>query len=193
MTASAILGDAAGWVAPIATAVAAIMTAANLGARVTGWGFVVFTIGSIGWSVVGLTSGQANLVATNAFLTIVNALGIWRWLGRQARYEDGSQIAAAASKAAPSTPDLIAGTILTGAQVRFADGERAGAVIEIMLECETARLAYLVVGSGGVGGVGERLRAIRPDQLELCTDDVALRLDRASFEALPDWQPEARP
>src|SRR5690349_1839093 len=116
-----MLGDAAGWLAPIATAVAAIMTASNLGARVTGWGFVVFTIGSIGWSVVGLTSGQANLVATNAFLTIVNALGIWRWLGRQARYEEGSQMAAAASKATPSTPDLVAGAIVTGAEVRFVD------------------------------------------------------------------------
>ena len=186
-----MLGEAAGWVAPIATAVAAIMTAANLGARITGWGFVVFTIGSIGWSLVGLTSGQTNLVATNAFLTIVNALGVWRWLGRQARYEDGGQIAAAASKATPSKPDLVAGAIVTGAEVRFPGGDRAGVVIEIMLECETARLAYLVVGSGGVAGVGERLRAVRPEQLELCADHVMLRLDHASFEALPDWQPEA--
>lgn len=189
MTAPAILGEIAGWLAPIATAVAAIMTAANLGARVTGWGFVVFAIGSLGWSAVGLTSGQTNLVTTNAFLTIVNALGIWRWLGRQARIEDGGQMAAAVSKATPHAPDLVAGAVVIGAEVRFADGNRAGAVIEIMLECETARLAYLVVGSGGVGGVGERLRAVRPEQLELRTDHVMLRLKRASFEALPDWQP----
>lgn len=35
----------AAWVAPVATMIAAVMTAANLGARVTGWGFVVFVIG----------------------------------------------------------------------------------------------------------------------------------------------------
>jgi hypothetical protein len=29
----------AGWVAPAATMIAAMMTAANLGARVIGWGF----------------------------------------------------------------------------------------------------------------------------------------------------------
>jgi hypothetical protein len=75
------LADAAGWIAPIATMIAAIMTAANLGARITGWGFVVFAIGSIAWTAVGLSSGQTNLVATNAFLTLVNLVGIWRWLG----------------------------------------------------------------------------------------------------------------
>ncbi|MEK7456583.1 MAG: hypothetical protein AABZ76_16905 [Pseudomonadota bacterium] len=46
--------DLAGWIAPAATMIAAMMTAANLGARVTGWGFGVFTLGSIAWSIVGL-------------------------------------------------------------------------------------------------------------------------------------------
>ena len=36
----------ASWVAPIATTIAALMTASNLGSRVTGWGFT--GIGSIG-------------------------------------------------------------------------------------------------------------------------------------------------
>ncbi len=35
------------WVAPIATIVAALMTASNLGAKITGAGFIVFTVGSI--------------------------------------------------------------------------------------------------------------------------------------------------
>ncbi|WP_366499360.1 hypothetical protein [Sphingopyxis sp.] len=59
-----------------------MMTASNLGARITGWGFAVFTIGSICWSLVGFWSGQTHLVATNVFLTLVNLVGIWRWLGR---------------------------------------------------------------------------------------------------------------
>ena len=36
-----------GWLATIATMIAAMMTASNLGARVTGWGFVVFSISSV--------------------------------------------------------------------------------------------------------------------------------------------------
>ena len=64
----------AGWIAPIATMIAAMITAANLGARVTGWGFVIFTMGSIGWSIVGLSSGQTNLFLTNMVLTVVKGL-----------------------------------------------------------------------------------------------------------------------
>jgi len=34
------------WVAPIATTIAALMTASNLGSRITGYGFIVFTTAS---------------------------------------------------------------------------------------------------------------------------------------------------
>ncbi len=81
---------AANWIAPLATTIAAIMVAANLGSRFTGWGFVVFTIGSIGWIAIGVLTDQPNLLWQNAFLTLVNAVGIWRWLGLRARYEKGS-------------------------------------------------------------------------------------------------------
>jgi DNA-binding transcriptional LysR family regulator len=64
--------EIAAWVAPAATMIAALMTAANLGARLTGWGFVVFTLGSICWSWVGYSSGQSNLLASNSFLTLIN-------------------------------------------------------------------------------------------------------------------------
>ena len=53
--------EIAEWVAPIATMIAALMTAANLGPRVTGWGFVVFTVGAIAWAAIGLATGQSNL------------------------------------------------------------------------------------------------------------------------------------
>ena len=66
------LADVAGWVAPAATMIAAVMTAANPGSRITGWGFVVFTVGSLAWTSVGLSSGQTNSLATNGFLTLVN-------------------------------------------------------------------------------------------------------------------------
>ena len=81
---------AATWIAPIATTIAAVMVAANLGSRFTGWGFIVFTIGSLGWIVIGATTGQPNLLWQNVFLCVVNVIGIWRWLGLRARYEKGA-------------------------------------------------------------------------------------------------------
>ena len=86
----------ANWVAPVATTLAAIMVAANLGARLTGFGFVAFSIGSVAWIAIGVATGQNNLVWQNAVLLAVNALGIWRWLGLRARYDKG---AAAATRA----------------------------------------------------------------------------------------------
>lgn len=86
----------ANWIAPIATTIAALMVATNLGARVTGAGFIVFSIGSIAWMVIGAATGQANLIWQNAVLLLVNIVGIWRWLGLRARYDKG---AAAATRA----------------------------------------------------------------------------------------------
>ena len=65
------------WVAPIATMIAAMLTAANLGARVTGYGFAIFAVASVCWSIIGLSSGQTNLLVTNGFLALVNAVGVW--------------------------------------------------------------------------------------------------------------------
>src|SRR4051812_35651207 len=97
----------AGWIAPAATMIAAMMTAANLGARVTGWGFVVFTVGAIAWIVTALATGQQNLLVANAFLLVVDVIGIWRWLGRQARYADGAD-AAAKDSIRDESPTLFA-------------------------------------------------------------------------------------
>ncbi len=169
------LADAAGWIAPAATMIAAMMTAANLGARVTGWGFIVFTVGSLGWSAVALASGQANLLWTNAFLTLVNAVGIWRWLGRQARYDDGGR-AAMVRSAAARVPTLFAVGSLAGAKVVGRDGAALGVVVEAMMRCKGATLAYVVVSEGGVGGVGERLHALEPGELRFSQDGVTCDL-----------------
>ena len=50
----------ASWVATVATIIAALMTASNLGPRITGYGFIVFTVGSIAWLALGIVTGQAN-------------------------------------------------------------------------------------------------------------------------------------
>ena len=88
---------AANWIAPIATTIAAIMVAANLGTKITGWGFIVFSAGSVAWIVIGAATDQKALLWQNAFLLMVNIVGIWRWLGIRARYEKGAGAATTTS------------------------------------------------------------------------------------------------
>lgn len=180
-----MLADLAGWVAPTATMIAAMMTAANLGARITGWGFVVFTIGSVGWSIVGLSSGQTNLVATNAFLTLVNGVGIWRWLGRQRVYEDGGKAAQTASRRSAS-PTLFTATGLGGMRVLASDDQEVGRSVEALLECKTGAVSYVVVASGGIGGVRETLRAVPAGAVQFDCEELRLSLTSDAFEELDD-------
>ena len=182
----------AGWIAPCATMIAAIMTASNLGARVTGWGFVVFSIGSIGWVAVAIASGQQNLLWTNGFLTIVNALGVWRWLGRQARYEDGSK-AAEAKSAARRAPTLFSAASLPGRKVIGPDGEPLGVLVDGMIRCTDGRLAYIVLRTGGVAGLGERLHALKPQQVSFTEDGVTCGLDADAVARMPEVEPTAWP
>lgn len=185
------LADIAGWIAPAATMIAAMMTAANLGARVTGWGFVVFAVGSVAWSVVGLSSGQTNLLLTNGFLTLVNLVGIWRWLGRQARWDKGGERAEASSADAAEENKVALGHIV-GARVVDRDGTAIGHVADAMLGCESHRIAYLVIGCGGVGGVGETLHAVDPERLSLGTP-IRFNGARGDLCALPALAPDDWP
>lgn len=180
--------QAAGWIAPIATMIGAMMTAANLGARLTGWGFVVFTVGSIAWTTVGFTTGQTNLVAANGFLILVNAFGIWRWLGRQAAYEDGARSAEASSRAAVSST-LFPATGIGAMTVMDKDGVRIGHAVEALLECSSGAIDYIGVASGGVAGVDEQLRAVPSDQIDFACKTLKLRIAKRDFTALPILRP----
>ena len=143
----------AGWIAPAATMIAAVMTAANLGTRVTGWGFAVFAIGAVAWIIVGAQTGQQNLLLSNAFLLLVDIVGVWRWLGRRARYDAGAE-AASARSARASVPTLFALSGLEGMAVRDTDGETVATIVDAMATSDDGRIAYVVVREGGVGGVG---------------------------------------
>jgi hypothetical protein len=180
--------EAAGWIAPIATMIAAMMTAANLGARVTGWGFIVFTVGSIAWTTVGLTTGQTNLVLSNGFLTLVNLVGIWRWLGRQAAYEDGARSATAASRRSASST-LFTATGVSGMPALAGDGAEVGRAVEALLECGTGAVSYVVVASGKLAGIDEQLRAVPRERVEFACDNLKLSMAAEEFTALPVLEP----
>ena len=181
----------ASWVAPIATTIAALMTASNLGARITGFGFIVFTIGSIAWAVLGIATGQANLLWQNVILTGLNLFGVWRWLGRQARIEEGGQAAAQASEAGSGEP-LFPVSMLAKGKVVGDNGADLGTSVDAMAGCSQGRIAYLVVSHGGVAGVGETLRRLDWNHVSVDGDQLRAQLDAEEFgelESLPkdDW------
>ncbi len=181
------------WVATAATVLAASITASNLGTRITGYGFIVFTFGSIAWLGFGLMSGQPALVWTNAILTLLNLFGIWRWLGRQATIEDGSAAAAKASRATPGEA-LFPVSLLARAEVR-SGSTKLGACVDAMAGCASGRIAYVMVSEGGIAGAGETLRRLRWDGLRVDGDVVVTQLDAAQFcklEPVPKDQWPAR-
>lgn len=187
-----MIETAAGWIAPAATMIAAVMTAANLGARVTGWGFAVFSIGAVAWIVVAAGSGQQNLLASNAFLLVINVFGIWRWLGRRARYDEGAEKAVERSAQA-AAPTLFALGTLEGRTVFGADRRAIAVVVDAMAACAGGQVAYLVVSAGGIGGIGEQLHALGWSELTIDDDGVHTRLDTDALAGRPTLRPNAWP
>ena len=68
------------WIAAIGTMIAAAMIAADLGRKVTGWGFVLFCAVAVTWIVSGLTGGAMPIAAMNAILLLINLWGVWQFL-----------------------------------------------------------------------------------------------------------------
>lgn len=181
--------DIAGWIAPAATMIAAMMTAANLGPKVTGWGFIVFTVGSIAWTTIGIIDGPTSLVVANAFLTVVNLVGIWRWLGREVKYRESADTVAHASAGARAPTVVPAGQIV-GQVVNGPGNTLVGHVVEAMVGSSDGRVQTLLVRhGGGVGGLGERIVLLGRGQFELGPEAVTTMLDGDALAALPDAVP----
>ena len=186
------------WIPAVATIIAALMIAANLGARVTGWGFVLYALASAVW-IYSETSGglrDLSVVVMHGVLLPVNVFGVWRWLGRHARYEDSREHAARRSRRA-RVPTLFSADSVIGATVRDSGKQTRGTVVDAMLKCDEKSLAYVVTTEGGVGGAGETLRAVPPEHLRFDEDDVICDLGDADWSALPkienDHWPTAAP
>jgi membrane protein implicated in regulation of membrane protease activity len=182
--------DTISWIATAATIIAALMTASNLGARITGLGFAVFLIGSLCWAATGLMTGQPALTWTNGVLTLLNLFGMWRWLGRQVRVEEGATAAAEASEGTPGEA-LFPVSLLTRGPVECG-GKHIGASVDAMAGRQSGRLAYVVVSEGGVAGVGETLRRLPWERTAVEADRLVARLSSQEFDGLDvltkdDW------
>lgn len=187
------------WFAAGATMIAALMTAASLGARVTGWGFAMFALGSAAWITATLMATEPNtsVLVMHGVLLPVDLFGVWRWLGRERRYEDsGAQVTERTRW--KRVPTLFSGGALIGADVRVqaGEGKSRGTVVDAMFTSEGKRMAYMVISEGGIGGAGETLRAVPPDHLRFEKDEVFCDLDEAQWSSLPPiendrWPTEA--
>ncbi len=171
------------WVAPIATTIAALMTASNLGSRITGYGFIVFTIGSLAWLMLGIATDQPNLLWQNILLTLLNLFGIWRWLGRQAKIEDGGTTAAETSISL-ATETLFPASLLTKARLVGPGDDDYGNSVDAMIGSRSGRPTYLVVAQGGVAGVGETLRRVEWSDVSVQDERLVTPLSRTAFERL---------
>jgi hypothetical protein len=185
------MADSISWIATIATILGASMTASNLGAKVTGYGFVSFTLGALCWIAFGATTHQPALLWTNVVLLALDIFGMWRWLGRQSRVEEGAKTAADASETTPGE-SLFPVSLLSRAAVDGAEG-KAGECVDAMAGRRSGRLSYVVVSQGGVAGVGERLRRLPWSKARMQGEKLCTALSLDDFDRLEELQRDRWP
>jgi hypothetical protein len=185
------MADIISWVATALTVVAAFMTASNLGSRITGYGFAVFTAGALCWIAVGILSDQPALLWTNIVLLVLDIFGVWRWLGRQARVEEGGRAASEASERTPGEA-LFPVSLLLRAPVSCG-GTEVGHCIDAMAGCRSGELDYVVVSEGGVAGMGERLRRLPWKDSRVDEGTVVAALTEERFSRLEELQRDQWP
>jgi hypothetical protein len=144
----------------------------------------VFTFGALCWIAVGIKSGQPALLWTNVVLTVLDLFGVWRWLGRQTKVEEGARAAAEASEQAPGET-LFPISLLSRAPVRGDDVE-LGKCIDAMAGCSTGRIGYVVNSQGGVAGVGETLRRLPWKAARVQGESLIVTLEASAFDTLEE-------
>lgn len=88
------MNDVIQWTATVSGVVAAIMVALNISARITGIGFAVFIVSSLAWISFGFMEDDNGLALQNVVLTVVNIVGVYRYLiapNRKANAEAGTR------------------------------------------------------------------------------------------------------
>ena len=76
-----LLDQVFAWSATGTGILAAVLVSLNLGVRVTGWAFVIFTVSSVAWMGTALIREDAMALFTqNAVMFVINLIGIYRYL-----------------------------------------------------------------------------------------------------------------
>ncbi|MEP7315508.1 MAG: PRC-barrel domain-containing protein [Sphingomicrobium sp.] len=180
-------------VAPALIIIGALLTASNLGNRITGFGFIAFTAGSIGWLGVGLLVGPSSLLWQNIVLTVLNGFGVWRWLGRERQIEKGAECAAEISREAKRADTLFPGSSFSGGTVSARGGEAVAKSVEAMIDCRTGEPHYLVISIGGVAGAGETLRRVPWDRVIVVDNGFMVDTDRRGLPQFDEVERDSWP
>jgi len=89
--------------------------------------------------------------------------------------------------AQPSLPLFLFYVVVIGGATLLAIApELVGTVVEALVTCADGTVSYVVIRSGGVGGIGETLRAVARSDLDFGCKGFTLHHDRTWFEALPE-------
>lgn len=92
-------------------------------------------------------------------------------------------------------PEIMSASSLEGDDVVNSEGENLGEIKEIMIDVQSGRVAYAVLSTGGLLGIGDKLHAIPWGALKL---DVArecfiLDVDKDRLEAAPGFDKDHWP
>jgi hypothetical protein len=88
------------WIAAIGTILAAAMVAADYNRRVTGLGFILFSIVACMWVYSGLTAPDGMpLAIQNGVLLFINLFGVWQFLISQKKKREIDKAAEIAEQA----------------------------------------------------------------------------------------------
>lgn len=72
--------DVLRWLASAFTMGSGLVIAARVRAQLMGWAFVGLTVGSVIWIFAGYLASDYALTAQNIAITLINFVGIYRWL-----------------------------------------------------------------------------------------------------------------
>lgn len=87
--------------------------------------------------------------------------------------------------------DLEKANKLIGKTVLSSDNQKLGKIEDIIVDLESGRALYAVVGSGGILGAGEKKFAVAPGAFtETQGSDAHLNIDKAKFQAAPEFTKE---
>lgn len=92
-------------------------------------------------------------------------------------------------------PEVMGADTLIGNDVYNHAEENLGEVREIMLDVATGRIAYAVLSSGGLFGLGDKLFAVPWNAMKLDTDNkrFVLDIDKEMLKSAPGFDKDAWP
>src|SRR5438874_10664569 len=77
---------------------------------------------------------------------------------------------------------------LVGRNITGSDNQKLGKIDDLIVDLQSGRVLYAVVGSGGVAGIAEKKRAVAPGVFQESSDNnLHLNIDKAKFDGAPEF------